>query len=208
MSTLSELDEEDRAIQGDSDDKQLAFNKLLKDYPIWLSKSQLPAVKESNVSEENFQNEVEVKNKCDLNRTGNKKLSLKPWEKIMVELIGSKSNPSISQVQGAVSAGVSSARISDPITVPDLKINLESTKPISNPDSTHKRKTGEQILAKFETEETRNLSSSQPQRLVLLEQLQVLRLKRRRLESASPIRGQSVTFTVDSCEPFTLHEVK
>lgn len=47
MSTLSELDEEDRAIQGDSDDKQLAFNKLLKDYPIWLSKSQLPAVKES-----------------------------------------------------------------------------------------------------------------------------------------------------------------
>lgn len=122
MSTLSEIEEEDRIIGGQEDDKQLAFVTLLKDYPILLNKSQLPAVKlrkENAVTElilklqdqmlRTFTNatltkkisrmKTQVKTKCDTNRTGNQKVVLKAWEKIIADLIGEKSNPSIAQVQ-------------------------------------------------------------------------------------------------------------
>lgn len=122
MSSLSEEEEIERVENGECDDKQLAFITMLKDYKVLLSKSQVPSVKEkkakatteflaalqeklmltytkATLSKKISRMKTDVKNKCDANRTGNKKLNLKLWENVMAELIGAETNPSIAQIQ-------------------------------------------------------------------------------------------------------------
>lgn len=128
MSPLSEEEDIEEMENAEADDKQLVFATMLKDYQILLSKSQVPSVKEKKdkatkeflaalqekltltltkgtLSKKISRMKSEVKKKCDLNRTGNKKLLLKSWEKVMAELIGAKTNPSIAQVQVRLPGG-------------------------------------------------------------------------------------------------------
>ncbi|OXA40691.1 uncharacterized protein LOC118439255 [Folsomia candida] len=212
MSSLSEEEEIERVENGECDDKQLAFITMLKDYKVLLSKSQVPSVKEkkakatteflaalqeklmltytkATLSKKISRMKTDVKNKCDANRTGNKKLNLKLWENVMAELIGAETNPSIAQIQGAASVGVS-VRVARPlIPSPPLLLDSENTAELIVPPAkrpslnTVKRKTGDDVLKSLETDDTKLLSLTQLQRLVLLEQLKVLNMKRQRLEN-------------------------
>jgi len=43
---------------------------------------------------------ADIKSKADLNKTGNKKLKLKGWEKDFLQMIGAEENPIFSKIPG------------------------------------------------------------------------------------------------------------
>ena len=104
-----------------SEKKQLEFMLAIKDFPVLLNKSQLPAIKAKKVlamtsAEEKLRElghiftqkdglgkkisrmKADVKLKSDKKKTGNEKIVLKEWEKILLDLMGGESNPTISQL--------------------------------------------------------------------------------------------------------------
>jgi len=110
----------------DSSDSQLVFVLLLKKYPVLLEKSNIPSVRQQKkityptlitelkdklnniLSERALIKKInnmkyQVKTKSDLNETGNKPIVLLEWEKIFLELVKSKTNPTFSKVPGKYS---------------------------------------------------------------------------------------------------------
>ena len=113
-----------------------------------------------------------VKAKSDRNRTGNRAIKLLKWEKSFHELLQEDENPVFCRISGAVSAGIGESP-TQPIVRPCSSV--------AAPTNLRKRKR----LA-GETPETESLNNTELQRLVLLEQLSVWRLKKKILERKYP----------------------
>lgn len=149
-----------------------------------------------------------VKVKADKNATGNRKIKLQPWEEEFLKLLNSEESPVFQKVRGAMSAGVpneasnSLASCSSHGAMSAGVPNQASTSLAScsshSADKTMEFK--ENSIAKWkkvakrtklpETEETQSLSNDELQRLLMLEQLEYVRMKKQRLTSATtPVRN-------------------
>ncbi|CAH1106802.1 unnamed protein product [Psylliodes chrysocephalus] len=114
-----------------------------------------------------------VKKKTDILATGNKKIKLLEWEKVFLRLMKSDENPVFVKVPGDVDIGAQSSTAN--------KNLVQNISPISVDiaDATTKviQHTPKKRKLQSETEETAHLSTSELQRLVLLEQLRLTRLQ-------------------------------
>nr|CAH7737868.1 unnamed protein product [Callosobruchus chinensis] len=129
-----------------------------------------------------------LKKKIDLKQTGNVPIILSEWQKLLNEILEGDSNPSIKRSDEAVSLGVASSIQIAESQQSELELVLDkpSTSSIQNPPPKRpkflvKSASSTNSLGELETAETRKLTTPQLQRLVLLEQLQVLRLKKEKL---------------------------
>ncbi|XP_049946498.1 uncharacterized protein LOC126438165 [Schistocerca serialis cubense] len=147
-----------------------------------------------------------IKAKTDVNKTGNIKISLKNWEQIFLKFLnGDDCNPTIHRVPGACAVGggstsiipsPSNSEVADtdcmyeqesilqlPLILPADHMDLvgpEVVVPSQSPASGHESVLKRRRLS-METDETRNLSTPELQRLVLLYQLDILKRKRQKL---------------------------
>ncbi|XP_063931272.1 uncharacterized protein LOC135143346 [Zophobas morio] len=195
---MSSSESESEIIESaEKSNKQEQFVSLLKKWPILLSKSQTPAkrvqkkeaLKEFsnaylNNCGEQLTNEkilkkinnmkTELKKKSDMNRTGNEKNVLKSWEETLLKLINgtNEKNPTIYRIPGAAAAGTSKE-------VEAVELNSAHITTLPLPP---KRKCTSTELA-AETDETRVLSLSELQRLVLLEQLKLIKMQQKEIEN-------------------------
>ncbi|KAF5295039.1 hypothetical protein FQR65_LT10592 [Abscondita terminalis] len=150
-----------------------------------------------------------IKRKTDKKQTGNRKIELKDWERRFFKYIEGEINPSICKVKGAISAGVRSCGMEvAEVSLEQSEIQLEEhgsfitsgTGSVKTVDSDYAvpgtSKTSSMASRRVnagplknqkhkeklpETEETKNLTTQELQRLVLLEQLQVFRLAKEML---------------------------
>ncbi|KAG8304861.1 hypothetical protein J6590_084395 [Homalodisca vitripennis] len=107
-------------------ENQASFISIIKEYPVILEKSNIPSIKNKrNRTIEEIQNRIDnelglhldssqilkkfnnmksrVKSKADTNKTGNKKVILKPWEEELLNFIeGDTDNPAIVRLKGTV----------------------------------------------------------------------------------------------------------
>ncbi|XP_050502527.1 longitudinals lacking protein, isoforms H/M/V isoform X4 [Diabrotica virgifera virgifera] len=106
----------------------IGFVHMLRDFPILLSKSQKPAIRESKSKaleamrkqwELNFGSKIttnqinkkinnmkfKLKKKTDINTTDNKKIVLLDWEKILLEIMEGDTKPVLTKIPGAWSVG-------------------------------------------------------------------------------------------------------
>lgn len=135
-----------------------------------------------------------LKKKTDKKATGNKVINLKSWEKKLYDILKGETNPTIAKMKGAVSIGLKSATFSSACEVVSEEDASNSSSENSKltvvkPQLIATKKRSSTVTYKsynnLETDETRNLTISELQRLVLLEQLQVLRLKKEKLNRES-----------------------
>lgn len=182
------------------DDVQVSINcqfvDLISKYKVVLNKSQVPKIKAEKekavaemvkeygklfgkeISIKQLQKKIhnmkrEVKKKIDKNVTGNKKIVLKDWEKTLISLLEVDKNPVFQKVPGAMSVGQGRAETS--------VCSTSSTSISADPPCTEERKCNKRPkvhLQLFESEETKNLGNTELQRLVLLEQLQLIRMQK------------------------------
>lgn len=139
-----------------------------------------------------------VKEKTDLKKTGNKKIKLSSWENEMFNLLQGDINPVFSKVSGATSIGFGSSNptcstsmlescdvVSQATPVVMPKTHLPKIFSSSSANVISKSIIGKKakVVLPQETEETLALSNEELQRLVLLEQLAVLRLQKQKLQS-------------------------
>lgn len=115
----------------------------------------------------------EIKKKTDKNKTGNKAIKLSNWEKDLLSILEEYENPNFKKIPGAASAGIEDGKEDNPreCNAPVLYASTEA----DNVKPTLKRKTGD-------TDEIAPLSTSELQRIVLNEQLQLIRTQRKREE--------------------------
>jgi hypothetical protein len=106
-----------------------------------------------------------VKQKTDSNQTGNKQVKLNNWENKFFEVMSGKVNPTVTKMGCSVSAGLKRSFVCDS----DDVVLKESPSRQSAP---------KRVILQGETAETVNLSNTDLQRLVLLEQLRYTREKR------------------------------
>lgn len=106
-------------------ESQMGFVHMLRDFPVLLSKSQTPAARlskskaieamkkqwEFNVGSQITTSQLykkinnmktRLKKKTDINRTGNKKIVLQDWEKILLEIMEGDTNPVLTKIPGNV----------------------------------------------------------------------------------------------------------
>ncbi|KAJ3651446.1 hypothetical protein Zmor_017489 [Zophobas morio] len=121
-----------------------------------------------------------VKKKTDISATGNKKIKLSKAEQYMLDAMNGgtrencEPNPVLQKVPGRIEVGVG------PPKDPEPSSSRTHTAEIMPPPPKPKRTT---ILSKYETEETKTLTTAELQRLVLSEQLEVLRMKKAKLNN-------------------------
>lgn len=109
--------------EGSEEDKQLIFVRKLTENKIIFNKSQVPDIKKkkemafeaiANDYKEIFNVSLttkqvakkisnmkgEVKKKYDINRTGNRKIVFKPWEKLFIDTLDAEKNPVFNKTPG------------------------------------------------------------------------------------------------------------
>lgn len=113
--------------------------------------------------------------KTDLKRTGNKAIKLLDWEKSMLKAMEGDTNPTIGKIRGGMQIGIQEGDSSQ-------KRRNEPILPRSESEATHEQScsslTDVQPLPpkkklateKYETDETRKMTTKELQRLVLLQQ--------------------------------------
>ncbi|XP_067004946.2 uncharacterized protein [Anabrus simplex] len=185
----------------DSVEFQSAFISILKEHPILFSKSQLPDIKHKKSSAINavqcellakcnlkfsvqqlykkLQNmKTRLKFKVDLMHTGNKPICLKEWEKQLMNLMQWEDDSTIGRLKGARSAGVvitSSFNRGGDDHLNGGAVSNPSSHEVAAGPSTSSSAANRDTLD--ETEQTKHLSNSELQRLVLLKKLKVLEQK-------------------------------
>ncbi|XP_050310441.1 uncharacterized protein LOC126746306 [Anthonomus grandis grandis] len=206
---MSESEEETEVCES-----QMGFVNMLRDVPILLSKSQTPAVRKSKsqaielINKQwklNFGSQIttsqmykkinnmksKLKKKTDINRTGNKKIVLQDWEKILLEIMEGNTNPVLAKVPGALSVGIqqTETKIGHEDTIPRQSTSASETSAanddaISTVQHAPKKKEHNKgsPLEEYETNVTKQLSNNELQRLVLLKQLRVLEMKEEKLK--------------------------
>ena len=118
-----------------------------------------------------------VKKKSDANSTGNRKILLNEWEDDLFNVMNGEDNPSVTKMASSVSFGLSAT----------LSASTSEQSEITSP----RPKKCKQTTLSVETDETRQLTTSQLQRLVLLEQLHYTREKRRVLHEQQAMQRLS-----------------
>ena len=122
MDENHEISDESEEGNAENTESQFTFVKLLEQYPALLNKSQTPEMRkekskalkeiaarsqkrgvlvtETQITKKIFNMKSRLKAKTDLQRTGNKKIKLKNWEKLLLQLMNGNSNPSVNKLQG------------------------------------------------------------------------------------------------------------
>jgi hypothetical protein len=122
-----------------------------------------------------------LKKKIDTKRTGNKKIIMKEYERIILKVMNGEQNPIITQIPGAKEVGsgesASIRNLLGTVMLTATSSALPEPEPIS--PVLIKRKRKNHVLSGNETQETSSLSNAELQRLVMLEQLKTLRTQRR-----------------------------
>ncbi|XP_030755829.1 uncharacterized protein LOC115882126 [Sitophilus oryzae] len=128
---------------------------------------------------------TKIKQKLDLSKTGNKPIKLKSWEQAFWKLMDGDRKPTLRKIPSAVQVGVM-----PPIeTAVPVDIWSESSVLVPKPvKSMVSKKIKKHHLP--ETTETQNLLMAELQRLVLLEQLEVLRLKKKKIDESYNRKSQ------------------
>lgn len=139
-----------------------------------------------------------VKKKTDVKVTGNRKIKLQPWEKTFLELI-EDDNPVFHKIPGNISVGTSAGPPVQQPTSDDIQESLPNTETEGKPNKNeepkshetkkpmktksdadlHKNKIrkSENIVSNHEADETKYLSTPQLQRIVLLQQYKLNKIK-------------------------------
>lgn len=175
------------------------FVEVICKYPIIFNKSQVPQVKKEkekvyleiikeygkvfgkDISVKQLQKKLhnmkgDVKKKVDKNATGNKTIILKEWEKKLVTLLEGDKNPTFVKIPGALTAGTSTGTTTQTSASSSINTALVAKKSSVTTENSGKKQKLQ--LEPFETEETKNLGNAELQRLVLLEQLQLIRMQK------------------------------
>lgn len=131
------------------------------------------------------------KEKIDKKRTGNVRIVLNEWERKLGDLLDVGSvNPVYNRLQGAIDAGL--PETNEPETVAPLVSSISASTSLATSSSTSASFTSS-IIKTFpgiqssrsklpETDVTRSLTDRELQRLVLLEQLELIQLKKAKLK--------------------------
>ncbi|CAG9771690.1 unnamed protein product [Ceutorhynchus assimilis] len=196
MADLSEEGSSSDEEFEDIKDKQFIFIQKLKEHKIVFNKSQVPQVKlekqaaltilvkqyreifnvlltTKQLAKKISNMKAEIKKKFDVNKTGNKPLIYKDWEKLLMDMLDVKKNPVFNKIPGAISVGDDEQMIRDKPSTSSNDIFITKDEACS---TTPRKKI--KISDKLpETDETRNLSTVELQRLVLLEQLKLCRMQ-------------------------------
>ncbi|CAH1993887.1 unnamed protein product [Acanthoscelides obtectus] len=116
---------------------------------------------------------TEIKKKFNINKTGNKAIIYKSWEKLLMEMLEVHKNPIFKKIPGAVSVGANESITLDGASTSAISDTLAplSAKEITIPAKKIK------MSHLPETEETQKLSNAELQRLALLEQLKLCRMQ-------------------------------
>ncbi|XP_069689802.1 uncharacterized protein [Periplaneta americana] len=144
---------------------------------------------------------MRVKQKSDINKTGNKKIVLKDWEIVIHEMLDGDSNLTLSRIPGGCTFGSHQQAEINPVLPAPIESELGTREsqtseniiieefvyelsppplpPPSSSSSTPKRKRS--AIDDYESEKTRPLSNGELQRLVLITQLKVLELKEKKM---------------------------
>lgn len=165
-------------------EKKSSWEKIVTDYSnatgVTVTQSQL------NKTLQNIK--TRVKTKIDTKATGNKKIKLKEWEKQLVSMMGAEVNPVFTKVQGSIALGIyeekqhkinqglpeNTSETNDTISIsPSGSLNAKVK--TSTPQSYVRP--GMKIVATYENDETKDMSTSQLQRVVLLQQLKLQQLQ-------------------------------
>ncbi|KAK9680732.1 hypothetical protein QE152_g38859 [Popillia japonica] len=119
--------------------------------------------------------------KIDLKKTGNKAIKLLEWEKKLLKAMEGDSNPTIGRIGGAMQMGIDEGSTQHTVSEAsamreetESAIKSSSVKTFESLLPTRKRTTTE----KYETIETKGLTTKELQRLVLLEQYRTTRVQR------------------------------
>jgi hypothetical protein len=74
---------------------------------------------------------VEVKKIFDINRTGNRKIVMKPWEKLLLEMLEVENNPVFTRIQVKSAHVQGNSEKCEPVLPPTAKKNKENRKLIA-----------------------------------------------------------------------------
>lgn len=130
---------------------------------------------------------TEIKKKTDKNQTGNRKIKLQMWEKDFLNILDQYEKPVIMKIPGAASVGIQSKSDdgssgvcisltnNTQYTEPEKEVTTQTAHAPEDLRKSLKRKTKD-------TDETCKLSTGELQRLVLNEQLLLIRLQMQREE--------------------------
>ncbi|XP_025829559.1 uncharacterized protein LOC112904234 [Agrilus planipennis] len=188
------MSDEDSEMESSEDvtTEMMFIAERVKAFPEILEKSQVPAIKRKKTAAltqivkeyvtlfgkgmeiKAFMKKVNnmktrLKNKTDRNKTGNKPIRLLSWERIMLKAMHADINPVLSQVPGAFAIGVPTQP-----PLPTLRNDIMTEKIVPNKLSPKPR----DVCGKpEESDETKQLTTAQLQRLVFVEQLKVARLQ-------------------------------
>lgn len=138
---------------------------------------------------------TEIKKKIDKNSTGNKRVTLSEWEKDFVNILDKFESPNFKQVPGALRVGNGSLNkmieASNPTTSrtltstesnESLKVNPNSSFTFTKTNDDNEKIIKKRKLRAYETQESIPLSTNELQRLVLIEQLDLIRMQKKREE--------------------------
>ncbi|XP_063907296.1 uncharacterized protein LOC135140975 [Zophobas morio] len=177
---------------GKTANSQLFIVREIEKRPELLSKSQLPnekAKKEKSllevvelyevhlglrISQQQLKKKINnmksrLKKKTDKQKTGNKRITLHEWEKILYKILEGDDNPTINKIPEPAVAGMAKrAQECEPKHREEK--NCEKSRRSPEPKKSK--------LYNYETEETHSLTTTELQRLVLLEQLKAARMQR------------------------------
>ncbi|XP_064643398.1 uncharacterized protein LOC135497575 [Lineus longissimus] len=144
---------------------------------------------------------TDVKSKTDVLKTGNKPICLKDWEKLLLKLFNAEANPSFTRVEGGLSVGVAQKKTSKTAATGSVESDDQGQVASTRKSGASKRsrpididalippkpeKTQKSSLSS-ETEETAKLTTQELQRLVLVEQLKLVRMQLQRIQATTPI---------------------
>lgn len=137
-----------------------------------------------------------LKNKTDLKRTGNKKIKLLDWERKLLKAMEGESNPTVIQIAGAMQVGVK-GNSQDVLT--STSCSKESEEARATTSQLGLPKIRKLATEKYETEETRGLTTKELQRLVLLQQYKTSKVQQqyyeKKLENVKRQEYNQITFT-------------
>ncbi|KAG8250153.1 hypothetical protein J6590_104381 [Homalodisca vitripennis] len=127
---------------------------------------------------------TKIKKKTDRTATGNKKIKLKDWEKEFLLLLTQEENPVFKKVPGAASVGICEGESAKNTTSSKQKgaDNMEvehqpSCSVITSKQPVVAVRKGAKRLSMLETDETRDMSTPQLQRAVLLQQMELQKIQ-------------------------------
>lgn len=189
------------------------FSKLILLHPVICEKSQIPtsvaakksawktiveeyssvvgkAVTEAQLKKLLSNIKTNIKKKTDTKETGNRKIKLKPWESELYDLFSTRENPTFCKVPGSINIGTPHAKV---VEQDSAGIALEITnKPSPSTSAGKMRKINRES---YETEQTKDLSVPQLQRIVLLQQMELQKMQieneKRKLKTTRDVEVQT-----------------